>query len=187
MKYQYLFSFFLILGFSACTTIGDIEPATPIQAEPPPTNTVGFVAPASLTEEPQKDSTQMTQPTSSSGLESLIEKAREDLAQRLSISIYQIDLVEAMDVVWPDASLGCPQSGMVYTQVLTPGFILQLEALGQVYEYHTDMDDVVISCNSTFDEKSPVKDTDKSVDDGWPNQTKDDVIIKLTPTKRPGN
>ena len=166
MKYQYLFSFFLILGFSACTTIGDIEPATPTQAEPPPTNTVGFVAPASLTEEPQKDSTQMTQPTSSSGLESLIEKAKEDLAQRLSIAITQINLVETKEVVWPDASLGCPKRGVLYIQVLTDGYLILFEVNGTTYEYHTDTGEQVILCESLEFPVIPVKPGE--IDDGQP-------------------
>ena len=62
----------------------------------------------------QKDNPQMTQSsqsTPSPGLEPLVEKAKEDLAQRLSIEMEQISLLEAKAVVWPDASLGCPQPG----------------------------------------------------------------------------
>jgi hypothetical protein len=46
------------------------------------------------------------------GLTTLIEKAKEDLAQRLSIPLSQINTVEAKEVFWPDASLGCPQPGL---------------------------------------------------------------------------
>ena len=41
-----------------------------------------------------------------SALEGLVKKATEDLAQRLSIPLTQITLVEARAVVWPDASIG---------------------------------------------------------------------------------
>ena len=81
--------------------------------------------------------TQPTQPPSSSGMEGLIEKAKEDLAQRLSIAITEISLIEAKDVVWPNASLGCPQPGMKYKQVPEDGALILLRAQGVVYEYHS--------------------------------------------------
>ncbi|MCI0549989.1 MAG: hypothetical protein L0287_03465 [Anaerolineae bacterium] len=87
----------------------------------------------------QGDTEQMTPSLStstSSGLESLIEKAKEDLAQRLSISVTQISLVQAAGVVWPDSSMGCPQPGMVYLQVPEDGALIILQADGKVYKYH---------------------------------------------------
>ena len=81
-----------------------------------------------------------------SGLESLIEKAKEHLAQRLAVSTNEISLVEAKSVMWPDSSLGCPQEGMVYTQVLTPGYLILLEHGGHTYEYHASSRDYVTTC-----------------------------------------
>jgi hypothetical protein len=71
-----------------------------------------------------------------SALEGLVKKATEDLAQRLSIPLTQITLVEARSVVWPDASIGCPQPGMAYVQVPEDGALIVLEAEGKRYEYH---------------------------------------------------
>jgi hypothetical protein len=73
---------------------------------------------------------------SASGLEGLIEKAKEDLAQRLSISVDQISLVEATGVVWPDSSMGCPQPDMKYLQIPEDGALIVLEVEGISYEYH---------------------------------------------------
>ncbi len=87
----------------------------------------------------QGDTTQMNPslPTpSASGLEGLIEKAKEDLAHRLSISLDQISLVEATGVVWPDSSMGCPQPGMLYKQVPEDGTLIILRVEGITYEYH---------------------------------------------------
>jgi hypothetical protein len=39
---------------------------------------------------------------------------------------------------WRDASLGCPVKGMMYAQVITPGFKITLEFEEQTYSYHTD-------------------------------------------------
>jgi hypothetical protein len=82
------------------------------------------------------------------GLQSLIETAKEDLAQRLSLSVTQINLIEAKALTWPDSSLGCPQPGMAYTQILTPGYLILLEADRKVYEYHANRDTYVIFCKN---------------------------------------
>jgi len=84
----------------------------------------------------------------SSCMEFLIEKAKEDLAQRLSISAKQISIIEANAVTWPDASLGCPQPGMVYAQLQTSGFRVILEAVEKKYEYHTDTSQHIVFCES---------------------------------------
>lgn len=59
-----------------------------------------------------------------------------DLAQRLSIPEALITVLEVRAVAWPDASLGCPQPGMEYAQVIQPGRLMRLEAGGRVYAYH---------------------------------------------------
>jgi len=70
------------------------------------------------------------------GLQSLIEKAKEDLSIRLSIPISQNQLADARDVVWSNSSLGCPQPGMAYAEVLTPGYLIFLNVNNKDYEYH---------------------------------------------------
>ena len=80
------------------------------------------------------------------GLQSLIEKAKEDLRQRLSVSATQINLVEFEEVEWSDSSLDCPQPGMEYLQVITPGYLIRLEANGTQYEYHSNKDMYVVFC-----------------------------------------
>jgi len=97
------------------------------------------------------DATQMTQPlptVSDPGLQGLIEKAKEDLAQRLAISVNEIILLEATSVVWPDASLGCPQEGMEFAQVLTPGYLIRLESGNQEFEYHASRGAYIIYCEN---------------------------------------
>jgi hypothetical protein len=70
-------------------------------------------------------------------LDNLIQSAKADLAQRLSIKPDQIEVIEARSVVWPDASMGCPQPGMRYKQVPYDGALIRLRAEGRVYEYHS--------------------------------------------------
>lgn len=81
-------------------------------------------------------------------LQSLIDKAKNDLAQRLSISITQINVVDAKAVTWSNSSLGCPQPGMAYAEVLTPGYLILLNANGQNYEYHAGKGPDVLYCEN---------------------------------------
>ena len=68
-----------------------------------------------------------------------IERARARLVEEVDgISADEITLVTAEAVDWPDSSLGCPQPGMMYGQVITPGYKIVLEAGGVEYSFHTD-------------------------------------------------
>jgi len=81
-------------------------------------------------------------------LQGLIEKARTDLAQRLGISVEEVIVTETSDVVWPDSSLGCPQEGMVYAHVLTPGYLIRLESNQQQFEYHASKRTSIVYCEN---------------------------------------
>jgi len=97
---------------------------------------------------------------SASGLEDLIEKAKEDLAQRLSIPTSDISLVEAKEVVWQDGSLGCPQPGMLYTQVITPGYLIKLKYDIRDFEYHAGKDRSPVYCENPL---PPVEGMSKNI------------------------
>ncbi len=88
----------------------------------------------------QEESVMVAPPVSGTvepGLEPLIALAMKDLAERLSVAESEIEVLEAVAVVWPDASLGCPQPGMAYRQTPMDGALIRLQAEGNVYEYHT--------------------------------------------------
>lgn len=79
-----------------------------------------------------------------SALDPVLESAaRRDLAQRLGIAATVVTVRSVESVDWPDASLGCPQPGMMYAQVITPGYRIVLEADGQRYEYHGSTGNVI--------------------------------------------
>jgi hypothetical protein len=98
----------------------------------------------------------LCQDTSSSGLEqqpahlvnldpelaALVEEAKKDLSGRLDVAAGDIVLQSAEAVQWRDSSLGCPKPGMNYLMVITPGYLIKLEANGMTYEYHADKDKV---------------------------------------------
>ena len=150
------FILLIAILMAACTPVFP-SVSTPIQESFHPTPTIQG-----------DDSTMVSIPSilSISGLESLIEKAKGDLAQRLSISTTQIELVNVVDVVWPDTSLGCPQPGIAYAQVLTEGFLIRLEANSDIHEYHADARGQIVSCEDPGFPIIPV--TPDDIQDGIP-------------------
>jgi hypothetical protein len=87
-------------------------------------------------------------PPTNLGLPELIERAKADLAQRLSIQVTQINAIKTESVVWPDTSLGCPQPGVVYAQVPTAGYFIVLTYAESRFEYHVDMRGNTLYCEN---------------------------------------
>ena len=63
--------------------------------------------------------------------------AKRDLASRLSVTEEEIVLVSIDAVEWRDSSVGCPQPGYMYLQVITPGYRFVLCVDDTTYEYHS--------------------------------------------------
>jgi hypothetical protein len=84
----------------------------------------------------------------------LVILAKEDLAERLGVTLDQIELLSFEEVVWPDASLGCPQPGMAYIQMLQDGALIRLSAEGQVYDYPSGGNRGVFLCEQVFKVKT---------------------------------
>ncbi len=80
------------------------------------------------------------------GLQPFIDQAVDDLASRLDVEVSAIATHAAVLVVWPDASLGCPQPDMFYAQVMTDGSVIELEHAGRYYRYHTGGDQGPFIC-----------------------------------------
>ena len=81
------------------------------------------------------------------GAETIIELAKADLAKRAGVSTEKIRVVKVEAVEWRDSSLGCPQPGMMYAQVITPGYRVVLSDGQSEYEYHTDRSRSVVLCS----------------------------------------
>ncbi len=82
-------------------------------------------------------------PTPIPGTEPLVEAAVQDLLARVKLTATDVRIKNIEAVDWPDTSLGCPQPGMVYAQVITPGYKITLAAESRDYVYHTDRQRVV--------------------------------------------
>jgi hypothetical protein len=72
----------------------------------------------------------------------LVAAAKADLARRLGMPAGDIATVGVEAKDWSDASLGCPEEGMMYAQVITQGYQITLSAGGSVYDYRTDLSSV---------------------------------------------
>ncbi|MGN6756795.1 MAG: hypothetical protein ACTHMJ_10455 [Thermomicrobiales bacterium] len=77
------------------------------------------------------------------------------LASEARIPASDIRVVRADPHEWPDTSLGCPEPGRVYLDVITPGYVIVLQAQGRQYEYHTDRSQMVVHCASNQSSATP--------------------------------
>ncbi len=98
------------------------------------------------------------------GLEPLVAMAKEDLAERLEIGVEIIEVLEAELVVWPDASMGCPDPEMMYIQVLQDGSRIRLQVEEAVFEYHTGGERMPFLCEDPTAPVSPPQNLDAASD-----------------------
>jgi hypothetical protein len=132
---------------------------SPIGSIPLPTAIPDLLmTPASSTPEPGE--------TSDPDMQELIKHAKADLAKRLGINMDSIIQVKVQSIEWPDTSLGCPQPDVAYAQIVTPGYIIQLEVQGQFYVYHSDRGENIIMCVESSFPEFPV--TPGQIQDGKP-------------------
>lgn len=66
----------------------------------------------------------------------VVRQAVADLAARLGVGVDEIAVRGFETVTWPDASLGCPEPGMAYAQMVSEGTRIELAAQERVYTYH---------------------------------------------------
>lgn len=84
----------------------------------------------------------------STDLDTMVQNAIQDIAQKFSTTADQITVVEAREVVWSNSSLGCPQDGMAYAEVLTLGYLVKLLYNNIEIEYHSGMDGALFRCKN---------------------------------------
>lgn len=66
--------------------------------------------------------------------EAAVAAAREAIRTRLNAPDSRIHLVEALAAQWGDASLGCPEKGTSYAQVVTEGFQVRLRVEDRTFD-----------------------------------------------------
>ena len=104
-----------------------VEPASPVPAQEP-----DMPADLSVQSAPEE--------------EAPLAAAIQNLSDQTGLPPEQVTLVSIEAVEWSDTSLGCPQEGYMYAQVITPGYRIILAAGGDQYEYHTDEGTNLVLC-----------------------------------------
>jgi hypothetical protein len=121
-------------------TMPSSVPSTPVPAE----STMPPEPPTSSTESSEDsvpESSESTAPNSATGSEgegvpiALLEPVLIDAAARSGVEVGEVTVMSAELRNWPDGSLGCPAPGMMYTQVITPGYRVLIEAAGEQLDY----------------------------------------------------
>jgi hypothetical protein len=70
--------------------------------------------------------------------EEAVERARQDLAARLSVDESDIKLESVEDAEFPDMALGAGVQGEMSGQMITPGWRIRLGVNGQSLEYRAN-------------------------------------------------
>jgi hypothetical protein len=75
-----------------------------------------------------------------------VRAAIADLAAKRKVAPDKIQIISVEDVDWPDTSLGCPQPGVFYAQIIVQGYRIVLAVDGKQVEYHADRKGRVVTC-----------------------------------------
>ncbi len=67
-----------------------------------------------------------------------VQKAKEDLADRLSLLVDEIETESVSEQDFPDMSLGAPVEDQMAAQMIASGWRINLSADGKKYEYRAD-------------------------------------------------
>ena len=78
-----------------------------------------------------------TTPPTNAQQNEAVEMAKAALAKKLGIGVAKVSVAKVEAVQWPDTSLGVPEPGKFYAQVIVPGFRIILSADAVQYEYHS--------------------------------------------------
>ncbi len=78
----------------------------------------------------------MPEATISPELQPMADNAMDILAQTLNVSPEDVTILDIQRVEWRDASLGCPKPGMMYAQVITPGYLIKAKVNGEAQMIH---------------------------------------------------
>jgi hypothetical protein len=116
------------------------------------------------------DNGDATIPSVPENAEMVVSIAESHLAQELGIDMGEIEIFSLVEVEWFDASLGCPEPGMAYAQVVTPGFELVFMVDNQLYLYGTSEGDLIHYCGPISAEEIEERHINANYQDGWPNQ-----------------
>jgi hypothetical protein len=114
----------VVLTVAGCSSSGAASPAASLPVRPSQSLDLPPTAP----------------PSGAPSTGEVPEAVLQAIQQQLAIDVPGVDLsasttVTSEAVEWPDGSLGCPEPGMFYTQVITPGYHVVISVDGVEYDY----------------------------------------------------
>jgi hypothetical protein len=154
-----IFTLLLVSLFflAACTVPQDPIPVTleqpglnsPAPASSTPAENTATPPDAAASEssvQPPVEFSSLETPLADPATSALVDQAKQMLADKLGIDPVAIALFNLQARDWPDEALGCPLGGRNYAQVITPGYLIELEADGNIYAFHTDRTTRAVLC-----------------------------------------
>lgn len=78
--------------------------------------------------------------------EEQIRLAVDAAARHLQVEPAAVQVLRVEEVEWSDSSLGCPQPGRFYLQVITPGWLAELAVGDRVLEFHGSAAGQLVLC-----------------------------------------
>jgi hypothetical protein len=75
-----------------------------------------------------------------------VQAALDDAARLTGVAVASLRVTRVERVTWLDGSLGCPETGMMYSQTLVPGYRIRVEAGDRTLDYHADTRSTVLLC-----------------------------------------
>jgi len=109
----------LIVSVAACNGVNDQQSLEP-----------------SVQDSAQASASEQSVVTLPMNLNRQIEVSKDDLAQRLGVSLETVELSGARQVTWRSGALGCPEPGKSYTEALVPGAVIYLQVNNMIHAYH---------------------------------------------------
>ena len=131
-------------ALSVCVLAEAAEPVpAPKQIAPP--QRIPDVASGALLESQQP----MGEPVNTASMPRGVRRAVvADAAKRFNVAESGVVLARAEQLTWSDGSLGCPEPGVAYTQMLVAGFRVDATTSAGTLTYHTDSRGSVVSCGA---------------------------------------
>jgi len=81
-----------------------------------------------------------TSPVTGEVPQRILDPILNEAAALANVAPEQLVIVRAETAVWNDGSLGCPETGMQYTQALVNGYWVVIEADGKKYDFRVGRD-----------------------------------------------
>lgn len=66
---------------------------------------------------------------------SVLDPILADAATRSGVAVDQLVVVTSLSITWSDGSLGCPEPGQAYIQVVLEGYRVSIRAATTTYDY----------------------------------------------------